>query len=77
MRQRRHGQSCGGMEDVRQFPVAQANFNDRWAILQLAAEGFGISDPAVASLSGLFAVRPVWLYMRRRRRRWRGNGRFK
>lgn len=45
-----------GMEDVRRFPVTPANLADRWAILQLAAEGFGLADPDVASLAGIFAV---------------------
>ena len=45
-----------GMADVRRFPVTPANLNDRWAILKLAADAFGLADPDVASLAGIFAV---------------------
>ncbi len=45
-----------GMEDVRRFPVTPANLSDRWAILQLAADAFGLADRDVASLAGIFAV---------------------
>lgn len=45
-----------GMADTRRFPVHPANLNDRWAILQLAVEAFGTTDPDVASLAGIFAV---------------------
>ncbi|PPQ44141.1 hypothetical protein CKO39_07860 [Rhodopseudomonas palustris] len=45
-----------GMADVRRFPVEPANLNDRWAILKLAVDAFGLADPDVASLAGIVAV---------------------
>lgn len=45
-----------GMADTRRLPVHAANLSDRWAILSLCVEAFGLADPDVASLAGIFAV---------------------
>ncbi|MBB1089799.1 hypothetical protein HUU61_00705 [Rhodopseudomonas palustris] len=45
-----------GMADVRRFPVTPDNLRERWAILKLAVDAFGIADADVASLAGIFGV---------------------